>query len=146
MIRRATIGDFDDILALSAEFWKTTEFEEPFDPESAIKYVALAYDHDLLAIGEVSREIVCFAAGCKSPLMGNGAVYSGTELAWYVKPEHRKGLLGARLFNFMEKLAKEADIKYWCMSSLQTSSPTKVNSFYERKGYHLSECTYMRVL
>lgn len=145
MIRAAKKSDFEKILPLCARFWKETEFDEPFDSEQPLNILELAHNYQLLAVAEKNGEIVGVSAGVKSPLLGNSTVFSGIEMVWWIEPEHR-GRLGAKLFAYMEILAKQAGIKYWCMSSLQSSNPHRVNAFYERRGYHLTEMTFMRRL
>jgi GNAT superfamily N-acetyltransferase len=146
VIRKGYPEDFDQILLLCERFWQETEFDDPFEPQQSFFMLNMAYNHGILAVVEIEDKIVGFSAGIKSPLLGNGQVFSGVELAWWINPEHRAGTLGSKLFDFMEDLAKKAGVKYWCMVSLQSSMPEKVNKFYERKGYHLSEQTYMRCL
>lgn len=146
MIRCGREEDFEQILTLCARFWQETEFDDAFENDQALFMLKLSHEHGILAVVEIDGEIVGFSAGIKSPLLGNGQVFSGVELAWWINPEHRKGTLGSKLFDFMENLAKDAGVKYWCMISLQSSMPEKVNTFYERKGYHLTEMTYMRCL
>lgn len=146
IIRRGAPVDFDSVIPLCERFWAETEYDEPFEAEQSLVVLQLSYEQGIFAVVEQEGDIIGFAAGIKSPLLGNGSVFSGIEVAWWINPEHRKGLLGARLFDFMEDLAREAGVKYWCMVSLQTCNPEKVNRFYERKDYHLTEMTYMRCL
>lgn len=146
MIRRGTPDDFDSVIPLCERFWQETEFDEPFEPEQSLFTLNLAFDCGIFAVVEQQGDIVGFAAGIKSPLLGNGSVFSGIEVAWWINPEDRKGIVGCRLFDFMESLARASGVKYWCMVSLHALNPEKVNRFYERKGYHPTETTYMRCL
>ena len=146
MIRKANLEDFDAILDLSEEFWKETQFDEPFERSHTINMVELAYNNELLAVLEVENKIVGFAAGVKAPSLGSSKAVVGTELAWWVLPDYRKGGSGIKLLEFMEKLAKEGGVKYWNMVSMQSSMPDKVNSMYKRKGYKLSEMTFTKVI
>lgn len=150
MIRAGKLEDFDQILVLCGRFWQETVFFKvynvPFQPDHACNMVKMAYEHEILAVVEENQEIVGFAAGITAPLLGNGDFTSGIELAWWINPEHRSLNLGSKLFDFMQELAGAAGVDWWCMVSLQSSNPDKVNRFYEKKGYHLSEMTYMRCL
>lgn len=146
MIREATANDFPAILNLSAEFWRHTMFSEPFEPEHTELMVQMASDHGLLAVLEMDSEVVGFAAGVASYLMGSTQAKCGTELAWWVSPSHRHGKNGVALLLFMERLAKEQGIKYWTMVSMQSSMPDYVNALYEKMGYALSETSYTKVL
>lgn len=146
MIRCAKESDFDQILAMSEKFWSKTEFNEPFEPEHTENYVKMAHDQGILAVIDINSRLVGFAAGIKSPLMGNSRVFSGIELALWVDPEHQNSGLGSQLVDFIEELARKAGIKYWCMVSLQSSDPDKTNAFYVKKRYHLTEMTFMKQL
>lgn len=146
MIRKATEEDFDDILRLSAEFWLHTQFSEPFDAEHTRNMVQLAHDHKLLAVVEVDSHIVGFCAGVCAPLMASPHAIAGTELAWWVDPDHRGGKNGIALLQFMEQLAKDAGVKYWTMVTMESSMPEIVGRMYEKMGYQKSETSYTKVL
>lgn len=121
-------------------------FTEPFEPEHTLKMVEMAADHGLLAVVEIDSEVVGFAAGVSSFLLGSTQARCGTELAWWVSPKHRHGKNGVALLQFMERLAKDQGIKYWVMVSMQSSMPEYVNALYESMGYTLSETSYTKVL
>jgi GNAT superfamily N-acetyltransferase len=146
MIREATKQDFDDILRLSADFWLHTQFSEPFNAEHTKNMVQLAHDHCLLAVVEIDSRVVGFCAGICAPLMGSPHAVAGTELAWWVDPEHRGGKNGIALLLFMEQLAKKAGVKYWNMVSMESSMPEQVGRMYEKMGYHKSETSYTKVI
>lgn len=146
MIRSATVDDFDDILDLSAEFWLQTQFSEPFEREHTLAYVTMAHDHGLLCVAEINGDIVGFCAGVKSPLMGSSQAIAGTELAWYVTPNHRGGKTGVALLIFMEQLAASQGIKYWTMVYMESSMPETVGRMYEKLGYRKAEVCYTKVL
>lgn len=146
MIRRGLHCDFPEVVELARHFWKETIYEEPFCAESVRNMVALAHAQGLLAVLEEDAGIVGFVAGCKGALLGNASVTTGTELAWWVEPEHRKGRQGIELMKFIETLAREQGIKYWNMVSMQSSSPEVANRIYERLGYQKTETSYSKVL
>jgi GNAT superfamily N-acetyltransferase len=146
MIRRAEIEDFDQILTMCAEFWTHTQFSEPFERSHTLSMVKMAYDSGLLAVVDVSGNVVGFCAGIKSFLLGSTKAVTGTELAWWITPDHRGSGTGVRLLRFMERLAKGEGIKYWNMVSMQTSMPGEVNKMYEKMGYTLQESVYTKVI
>jgi hypothetical protein len=71
-------------------------------------------------------------------------VYELKELAWWVKPEHRSGLLGGKLWLEFNRKSKELldngriNIVY---STVMVSSPT---IDYEKRGFKKLETTYFR--
>lgn len=144
MIRLAEEKDFDDILDLCEAFWQHTVFDDPFEGEHCLGMMQLSLEHGLLAVLEIDRKIVGFVAGIKAPLLGSSKIMCGTELAWWVKPEHRQGRNGIRLLKYIENLARLEGIKYWHMVSMQSSMPEKINRMYEKMGYALTEMTYLK--
>jgi len=145
MIREAVQDDFEVILDMCERFWQHTRYPESFNREHTRNMVQLAYDHGLLAVIDQCG-IVGFIAGVKAPLLASTDALNGTELAWWVEPEYRKGGSGIKLMRFIEKLARKQGVKYWNMISMQSSSPGTANKIYERLGYIHSETSYTKVL
>lgn len=145
MIRLAREDDFDQVLDLCAAFWLETCYDEKFDRDHTLNLVKMAYDHGLLAVLDLDG-VVGFTAAVKSPLMGSPDAFMGTELAWWINPEHRKGRNGLKLMKFIEDLAFNAGVKYWNMVSMQSSSPETANKIYEKMGYTLNEMVYTKVM
>lgn len=148
MIRQATEDDIPAILIMCSNFWKHTAYEEAFDSDEAEDMVYLAMDHGLLAVVDDVGEhgLVGFVAGIKGPLMAAKNVLTGTELAWWIEPGHRKGRKGIELMLYIEKLAKMQGIKYWNMISMESSAPETANRIYERLGYTKTETSYTKVI
>ena len=146
MIRDAIEADFEIILDMSEEFWQETQFSEPLERDHTLLMVKMALDHGLLAVLEVDGLVQGFCAGIKSFSIGTTSCLVGTELAWWINPEHRKGRKGLDLMFYMEQLAEDQGIKYWSMASMETSSPSTANKIYERFGYVKSETLYTKIL
>lgn len=74
------------------------------------------------------------------------SVYELHELAWWVKPEHRGGTIGGRLWKAFDLMAQEmldnGRVQIIC-SSVLADSP-KIN--YEKRGYRLMQKTYFKEL
>ncbi len=145
MIRVATIEDFDVILDMCERFWQETMFKEKFDRDHTKNMVALAYDHGLLAVVDLDG-VVGFVAGIYSDLLGSKDAKMGTELAWWINPENRKGRHGIDLMLFIEALAKMKGIKYWNMIAMESSAPDIASRIYRRLGYAKSETSFTKVL
>ena len=145
MIRKATIDDIDQILVMSDNFWEETIYDEPFIPEDTRIMVNMALEHGLLAVVDLEG-VVGFVAGVKAPLLANHSVLSGTELAWWIEPDYRKGRLGIDLMLYIENLAKMQGIKYWNMVSMESSNPEVANKIYSRLGYIKTETSYTKVI
>jgi GNAT superfamily N-acetyltransferase len=130
---------------MCGRFWEHTLFDEPFDSEHTRTMVEMALEHGLLAVVDLDG-LVGFVAGVKSFLIGSKEAMYGTELAWWIEPEHRKGRLGIDLMLTIEEMAKSEGIKYWTMASMESSNPEVSNKIYSRLGYKKSETYWTKVL
>lgn len=146
MIREATESDFDAITKLASEFWQHTMFDDEFCCESVYNMVSTCHENELLFVAEVDQEIVGFAAGIVGALLGNGAVKVGTELAWWLNPEHRGGSIGIKLLKAIESKAQLLGVKYWNMAFMCSSMPDEVERIYQKLGYTKAEVVYTRRL
>ena len=102
----------------------------------------IAFDQGLLLVAESGGQVVGFAAGALSPLMGNNDYLAGSELAWWVEPEHRGGRLGIQLMKGLENAARTAGCDFWSMIYMQSCMPEAVERMYQKMGYVLKETTY----
>ncbi len=146
MTRDGTENDLVAVVEMSREFWGHTMYEEPFDPEHVRFMANLALEQGLLAMLEVDGQVQGFTAGVRGPLLGNAAVQTGTEIAWWVNPEARRGRHGIDLVKHIERMAKAAGVKYWNMIVMESCSPEVGATIYERLGYAKSETSYTRIL
>lgn len=146
MIRAGQKSDIPAIVTMASEFWGHTIYTEPVCPESVSLMANHCIDNGLMSVLEIDGEVVGFASGVKGPLLGNNSVMAGTEIAWWVDPDHRSGKNGVALLKHIEGLAKEAGIKYWNMAYMESSMPEQIKSIYEKLGYQQTEVIYSRVL
>ena len=146
MIRDAIKSDFDAILDMCKEFWEHTSYSEPFERDHAAKMLDLSFDHELLMVLEIDKEVVGFIAGVKSPLLASTKALTATELAWWVDPVYRGNGVGFKLMASIEDKAREIGIKYWNMASMRSSNDKHANKIYESAGYKLNETIYQKVL
>lgn len=146
MIRNGEHTDVPAIVDMAREFWSHTVYEDPYDPESVARMATLCIDQGLMSIAQIGGCIVGFACGIMGGLLGNGSVRTGTEVAWWLNPEHRNGKVGILLLKHLEDRARDAGIKYWNMAYMMSSMPEQVESIYQRLGYTKTEVIYSRVL
>lgn len=146
MIRDATKEDFSAIELHAARFWQETEFDEPYQSGSALFYMNIAFDQELLIVAERDGKVIGFAAGCYSPLMGDNSILAGTEMAWWIDPLHRNSRDGIGLLKGLESKAKKVGCKYWNMVSLESSMPQEIQKIYHRMGYLHTESSFMKRL
>ena len=146
MIRAGSEADLPEVVRMAREFWKHTIYNESFCEESVEGMSKMCMEQGLFAILEVDGKAAGFACGIKGGLLANVHVTSGTEMAWWVDPEHRKGRNGIALLKGLEKMAKAQGIKYWNMVFMESSMPDKVEQIYQKMGYNRSEVSYTKVL
>tara|TARA_R110000803_G_scaffold187624_1_gene249983 strand:- start:83 stop:523 length:441 start_codon:yes stop_codon:yes gene_type:complete len=142
MIRTATVNDFAKLELMCAEFWQHAPYDVEYKAGSATPFLEMCLSHELLFVAEKDGDIIGFTAGCTIPLMGNIEILHGTELAWWVNPQHRGGSAGIRLLMALEDAARELGCMYWSMVFMETSMPKTVRGMYERLGYELKETSY----
>jgi GNAT superfamily N-acetyltransferase len=145
-VREGSLNDLQAIVGMAAEFWCHTIYDEPVCDKSVEGMAMLCIDQGLMSVLTSDDEVVGFACGVKGPLLGNNEVSTGTEIAWWVDPEHRHGRNGIALLKHIEGLAKLAGIKYWNMAYMESSMPEQVKAIYEKMGYRKTEVIYSRVL
>lgn len=145
MIRQAIDCDIPDILRMAADFWKHTDYSEPFDHAHVANAVQNCMSQGLVAVID-ENGLVGFCAATMFPLLGSIGAMMATELAWWIDPNHRKGRKGLELMRFMESLARERGVKYFNMIAMESSSPETAEKIYLRTGYRKAETTYTKVL
>ncbi len=143
MIRKAHPDDFDAILEMSELFWESTIYDEKFDKDHTRKMIEMAYEHGLLAVLDKDKP-VGFIAGVKAPLLASTDALIGSELAFWINPEHRKGRSSILLIKYMEELVALQKIKHWTMISMESSSPEVAERIYLKLGYKKAETSFVK--
>jgi len=146
MIRRGCESDLNQVVELAREFWKHTIYDDAFCEDTVYVMANISLGQNLLSILEINSNVVGFACGIKGTLLANCEVLTGTELAWWVSPEHRQGRNGIGLMRHLEGLAKSSGIKYWNMMFMESSMPDAIEAIYKKMGYKKSEVAYTKVL
>lgn len=144
-VRAGNYSDIPRIIEMSEVFWEKTIYEEPIDPASIENTALSCIENNMMAVLDIEGA-KGFACGVVSPLLGNNSVLAGTEIAWWVEPDYRKGSYGIKLLKLIESLAKDAGVKYWSMVFMESSMPDDIKRIYEALGYELNETTYTKVL
>jgi len=147
MVRSGTELDFESIIDMADSFWKNTIYDEEFCRDTVWEMLKLCLDQQLLSVIEdQTGKLVGFACALKGGLLGNSSISSGTELAWWVEPDHRGGRNGISLLKHLEDLATKAGIKYWNMAFMCSSMPDIIEEIYKKMGYIRSEVIYTKIL
>jgi len=145
LIRVGTYDDLEQIVIMAREFWGHTIFDDPFCAISVEEMAKYCIDQGLMVVLDVDgpKGFACAIAG---HLLANVDVKSGTEVAWWVNPEHRGGRNGISLIKALESQAKEVGIKWFSLAFMESSMPDKIEDIYLKMGYKKSETLYTKVL
>lgn len=143
MIRKARPEDKFDFILLCKMFSKESKYPFKLDLEKLYNSFDEAINRDdfCVFVYEVDGSLEGMLVGASvAPLFSKDKV--ATELAWYMNVEHRDGKAALRLLKAYEDWAKKAECKFVTMIDIDTLED--LHSLYERKGYTLTEKTYVK--
>jgi GNAT superfamily N-acetyltransferase len=144
-IRAAQIEDLSACLVMARKFFAVCGIKGvEFDFDTCAERFITAVGQKLCFVAESQGQLVGFVLGAACPSIFNKHILAGVELAWWVEPEFRNGILGIKLLKAIENSAKEQGIKSWSMICLEAQEPEKVESMYLRLGYEKTERTFVR--
>lgn len=142
------LGNNDDIpacVAMGEHFHAQTAYTDvAYDNDSAAHMLAMSVEQGLLVVAEHDGALVGFCFGLSCGLPFNAAVKTGTELAWWIEPAHRKGRVALQMLALIEDAARAAGCKYWSMAALEAVNPERAETIYLRAGYRPTERNYTR--
>mgnify|MGYP003350804833 CR=1 FL=1 len=135
MIREANKFDKEQIAQLMREFRDSSDFDEIKEANDE-EYFGRLLDYIFAGAGKVFyAENVGLLICAIMPTVWSDKIFALHELAWYVRPEHRKGATGFRLFDayikFGNELKGQGRIKYFTMTKLDVSPDFD----YKRYGF-----------
>ena len=146
MIRDCTEKDIPALVEMSREFWQHTLYkDEAFQDDAVIGMIDKTMEDELCLVLEINGNVEGFVCGIKGVLLANFDVSAGTELAWWVNKDYRKGSDGIKLLKAIEQRAKKVGIKYWNMAYMNSSMPDSIKKIYESMGYKENESLYTKV-
>ena len=149
MIRLAkSIQDIHLVIRLLQEFLTETPYAQA--PDAAgdrehlgkLAFTVLNHGYIWLAIDDEEPVGVLMAA--VEPNMWIPRVRQLREIVWYVKPDHRLGLYSGRLFAAFNQKATELLDSDQIQLCFTTRMSTTDNYSLERRGFRLTEQTYLK--
>jgi len=145
VIRPATVADRVAVVALSLRFHGSTPYARLLaaDPERIGALFDVALAQGVVYVAEVrgsAGELAAFLAVVALEHTLSGDRYA-EEIAWWVEPAYRTGLLGPRLLRQVEGWAAAHGCAFLKMAA---PSGTDVGTFYERQGYVPIETAYLK--
>lgn len=140
-LRLASIDDMPYLLSMSKEFISVSPYRDyPVDDEKLTRQIQhwLTNPNTVFVLDDGLP--VGMIAGVINEFLFNVNTVA-SEMVWWVNPGVRGG--GFRLKRAFEQWAQDVGADYVHMSS--TADP-RVNKYYERCGYRLTESTYIKEL
>jgi GNAT superfamily N-acetyltransferase len=98
-------------------------------------------------VAEDNNKLVGMLGIILAPHLFNNKVIVAEEIAWWVEPEHRKGV-GEDMLRIAEAALKKKGVKHFSMKYLtnKNMSPEIMKKLYGRKGYKETEIVMMKEL
>lgn len=137
MIREASKFDRDEIIDLMKEFRDSADFIEMLADDN-VAYWHKLLDHIFAGAGKIFYQegkglLMCVIM----PTIWDDKTFALHELAWYVRPEYRRGSTGYRLFDayiqYGKELKETGRIKYFTMTKLDVSPDFDYGKYGFRK-------------
>jgi len=144
-IRRGKPEDALDFILVMKQFLKEAKYTFRVDAKyTQDNFETIAQDENyIVLLVEEEEEIVGFLVGViGSTLFSKDLI--AIELGWYLLPEHRNAKTGLKLVDAFEKWSQNKNCKHVSMVDIDTLKDLK--PLYERRGYVLTEKTYVKEL
>lgn len=140
-IRRLGPWEEEDLLPLAQQFHAEAAIGAEFHRAACLANWRSLPNRVAFALFK-EGELVGVLAGFIAPQFMTGVMLA-QEMFWYVKPEHRGGTAGVRMFQEFEKWATEQRAYGIVMASLADNPP--VAELYKKRGYRHIESHYLKI-
>ena len=149
MIRHARITDMPRLMEMGREFYpKSGNLAKhvPMDEASVHDMFMrmMGGDKSILLVSESGGEIYGMIAAVVFPSYMNNGIKICQELFWWVDPDKRNGK--ESLLDDLEEEAKAMGVNVIVVSSLDSIRPDVMRRFFVRKGFQISEHTFVKGL
>lgn len=147
VIRPATMDDVDAIVEMGRRFYPESGYEAtaPFCEEQIAGLAIVTMRDGVMLVAEKDGEVVGMACLHVEPFLFNPSVVIAHELVYWIEPEHRGGMMAARMLKAIEEACRAKGATTIRMATL-SSSPEAADKLYMRAGFHLSEKYYSKGL
>jgi GNAT superfamily N-acetyltransferase len=142
-IRLANAEDILQIVDTSRRFYGASPWAAlaDFDDYSCAQSIGFAIKHGFVLLAEDDAQVVGVFGAYVAPFTMNLAVKVGTEAAFYVDPDARRGGPALRLIRAAKQEATERGCRWLILSTLSNSSP-HVAELYVKLGARHIESSY----
>jgi len=144
VVREADRADTMGVLTLIQEFSDAAAADHLWvDQEKAVDLVEslLEAEDAVIFVADDDGESVGFIVGFLGEILFNKVKYS-TELAWFVRPEHRGGTVALRLLKAYEEWGKSKGVHIINMADMSILQDH--GGLYEKLGYSKVETCYVK--
>lgn len=145
-VRKATEADIPGILGMAERFYRATEYatDADYDAASMEAMARLMMDSGVLLVAD-DNGLTGMVGLVVAPFMFNSAHLAAYEVVWWVNPEARGGMTGARLLKAVEPACKERGCTRVTMAHM-ADSPPQAGQLYARYGYRHTETSWTKVI
>lgn len=147
-IRPATREDIPRIVEMGRRFYAASGYEAiaPVSDASIAGLAILTMDGaGVMLVAEADEQVIGMVCLFIEPFTFNPSVTVATELAWWIEPECRGGMLAVRMMGALEEACRAKGAQWVRMATLVTSPP-QAAALYERLGYQRGDSYYMRAI
>jgi len=132
---------------MAQRFFPTSGYSRiaPMPDTQAAGLALITMDSGVMLVAEVDGVLQAMAALHVEPFIFNPHVTIAQEIVFWIEPEHRGGLLAARMLRAIDEACRKRGAQVVRMATLP-SSPEAAEKLFERSGYALSETYFVKVL
>lgn len=147
MIRPATMDDVDAIVEMARRFYPASGYAEiaPMAEVAPAGLAIVCMQTGVALVAEREGQLVGMVILAVTPFEFNVEVEIAHELAFWIEPEHRGGMLAARMVRAAEEACRARGVRVIRMAKLATSGDD-VGKLYTMLGFAPSESYYSKVL
>jgi hypothetical protein len=148
MIREAQLADIPVLVALGALFHSQTVLADllPYDAPSVQRLLEDALQNEAYAVFVMTdaEEITGMICGALVPLYWNTRMVVGQQLAWFVRPSRRCGLVSVKLLSVFEDWALEHGAAAVFSGAKNDEGAQGMDKLLTRRGYINLESMYLK--
>lgn len=144
MIRQATKADIPEVARIGRQFADYYPYKAQYDEERVADSLSAIINMGVILVMIKEEAIIGFIMGVLVPLWYAPTTITAQELAWWMDPEHRKGMAGLKLLTAFEEWAKASGANLIMISDLLIEGEYPIGKILTLKGYQHTERLHMK--
>lgn len=143
-VRRGTSDDLAVLVRMAVRFITESSYRGLVMPNVGQLQVLVEHllDHGAIFVAQVDGGDVIGMIGASVIVHPIAGELVGSEVAWWMEPEHRGGSAGVRLLEAAERWAQGAGAVWFQM--IAPAGAPRLREFYRRRGYVEVETVFQR--